>query len=73
LALGGGGARGLAHLGVIEVLVDAGYAVERIVGVSMGSLVGAAFAFDPDVRRLQQRTAAYIRSTRFERFPPFRP
>jgi len=70
LALGGGGARGLAHLGVIEILLDAGYVVERIVGVSMGALVGAAFAFEPDIQRLQQRTLAYVRSPRFERFQP---
>src|SRR5260370_38120220 len=34
LALGGGGARGIAHLGAIEELLKAGFSVERIVGVS---------------------------------------
>ncbi len=35
LALGGGGARGVAHLGVIEGLLDAGFTIERMVGVSI--------------------------------------
>ena len=66
LALGGGGARGLAHLGVIEVLVDAGYEIERIVGVSIGSLTGAAFAFDPDIYRVQERTMSYLQTPEFQ-------
>lgn len=67
LALGGGGARGMAHLGVIEVLLDAGYSVERIVGVSIGSLVGALYAFDPDIHRAQQRALDYLLSETFQR------
>ncbi|MCE5251227.1 patatin-like phospholipase family protein [bacterium] len=44
LALSGGGARGIAHLGVIEVLNNMGIRVERIAGTSMGSLVGGLYA-----------------------------
>jgi NTE family protein len=44
LVLSGGGARGLAHIGVIEVLLEAGLAVDRIGGCSMGAFVGALFA-----------------------------
>src|SRR5579871_5097275 len=65
LALGGGGARGLAHLGAIEELLAAGYEVQRIVGVSVGSLVGAQFAFDSNIARVQQRTCEYLRSDAF--------
>ncbi len=67
LALGGGGARGVAHLGVIEGLLDAGFTVERIVGVSIGSLVGALYAFDPDIRRVQKKTLEYLLSPKFQR------
>ena len=42
LALGGGGARGWAHIGVIEVLAEAGVKADIVCGCSMGSLVGAA-------------------------------
>ena len=41
LALGGGGARGFAHLGVLQVLEDANLTVRAIVGTSMGAVVGA--------------------------------
>ena len=44
LALGGGGARGLAHLGVIEVLTEAGLVFDRIAGTSMGAIVGSLYA-----------------------------
>lgn len=41
LVLGSGGARGLAHIGVIKVLRERGYRIESITGCSMGALVGA--------------------------------
>lgn len=44
LALGGGAARGWAHLGVIEVLVEAGYAPDVISGTSIGAVVGGCHA-----------------------------
>jgi len=44
LVLGSGGARGLAHIGVIKWLTAKGYEIDEIVGCSIGSLVGAAFA-----------------------------
>jgi NTE family protein len=44
LALGGGGARGLAHIAVIEALDDMGVKPVAIAGTSIGALVGAAYA-----------------------------
>lgn len=44
LALGGGGARGYAHLGVIKALQEAGIPVDIIAGTSMGALTGAVYA-----------------------------
>ena len=44
LALGGGGARGWAHIGVINALGEAGVKADFIAGTSMGALVGAACA-----------------------------
>ena len=43
LALGGGGARGMAHIGVIRVLEEKGYAIRGIAGTSMGSVIGAIY------------------------------
>lgn len=44
LALGGGGIKGLAHLGVIFRLMDAGYKIRAIAGTSAGGAVGAVIA-----------------------------
>jgi NTE family protein len=44
LALSGGGARGLAHIGVLATLEQAGLRVEAIAGTSMGAILGAAYA-----------------------------
>jgi NTE family protein len=44
LVLGAGGARGLAHIGVVEVLVERGYRFSGIAGSSMGALVGGIHA-----------------------------
>ncbi len=44
LALGSGGARGYAHIGAIEVLVERGYEIISISGCSMGALIGGVFA-----------------------------
>ncbi|WP_284614392.1 patatin-like phospholipase family protein [Aquabacterium humicola] len=44
LALGGGAARGFAHIGVIQVLEEAGIRPELVVGTSAGSLVAAMYA-----------------------------
>lgn len=50
LVLSGGGARGFAHIGVIEELLAAGIAIDRVAGASMGAFIGAMFAagLDPD-------------------------
>ena len=44
LVLGGGAARGFAHIGVIQVLEDAGIKPDLVVGTSAGSLVAALYA-----------------------------
>ena len=54
LVLGGGGARGFAHIGVIRVLEDARVPIELIVGTSVGSLVGAIYAGQPNSFALER-------------------
>ena len=44
LTLSGGGARGLAHIGVIEKLQENGYEISSIAGTSMGALIGGIYA-----------------------------
>jgi NTE family protein len=52
LALGGGGAAGLAHLGVLHILEREGATPAVIVGSSIGAIVGAMYALQPNVDRL---------------------
>ena len=44
IALGGGGAKGFAHLGVLKVLREAGVEVDVVAGTSIGALVGVVYA-----------------------------
>ena len=44
LVLSSGGARGLAHIGAIEVLEEQGYHVTSLAGCSMGALIGGVYA-----------------------------
>jgi NTE family protein len=53
LALGGGGARGCAHIGVIKSLTSAGIRIDYIAGTSIGSVVGGAFA-SGDIERFEK-------------------
>jgi NTE family protein len=46
VALGGGGARGYAHIGILQVLEERGYEIISIAGSSMGALVGGLYAAD---------------------------
>ena len=55
IALGGGGARGLAHVGVLKVLEDEGIRPDYIAGTSIGAVVGAMYAQRPDVNAIIQR------------------
>ena len=54
LALGGGAARGFAHVGVIAVLEEAGLKPQIVVGTSAGSLVAALYATGKTSAQLQQ-------------------
>ncbi|MBT9508461.1 patatin-like phospholipase family protein [Rhodoferax sp.] len=54
LALGGGAARGFAHVGVIQVLEEAGIRPVLVVGTSAGSLVAALYASGKSGAQLQQ-------------------
>lgn len=54
LALGGGGARGLAHIGVIKVLEKEGIPIDFIAGTSIGALAGGLYAYYHDAKRLEK-------------------
>lgn len=52
LALGGGGLKGAAHIGVLQVFEEEGFPIEHIVGVSAGAVVGAAYAMGYSIEHL---------------------
>jgi NTE family protein len=54
LALGSGGARGLAHIGVIKVLEQNNIPIDFIAGSSMGALIGSAYASHKDIKLLEK-------------------
>ncbi len=48
LALGGGAAKGIAHIGVIRALEEAGIAIDIVAGASIGAIIGALYAIGND-------------------------
>ncbi|OGW94096.1 MAG: hypothetical protein A3G36_02960 [Omnitrophica bacterium RIFCSPLOWO2_12_FULL_45_13] len=53
LVLGGGSARGLAHIGVLKVLEKEKIPIHRIVGTSMGGLIGAAYSVGVSLKKME--------------------
>ncbi len=58
LVLSGGGARGLAHVGVLKVLEEARVPVDCVVGTSMGAIVGGAAATGMPPKEMEKRVLA---------------
>ncbi len=63
VVLGGGGARGFAHLGVLQALEEAGMAVDVIGGTSMGAVMGACYARGWSPRRILDIARGYFTSS----------
>jgi len=61
-ALGGGGARGIAHIGVIKALGEAGIKPELLVGTSMGAIIGAIYAQTQDAEMVENRLRKFFQS-----------
>ncbi|MBK9303618.1 MAG: patatin-like phospholipase family protein [bacterium] len=74
LALGSGGARGLAHAGVLQALEEAGLPPARIAGTSMGAIVGGLYAETLDAAESWRRLARFVQDPEFlETWAPFVP
>jgi len=67
VALGGGFARGIAHIGVLKVLEEEGIPVRCITGTSVGALIGAVYCSGLSARELEQ-VAHACRFTTFARW-----
>jgi NTE family protein len=66
LALGGGGARGLAHIGVMKVLEREKITPDIIVGASVGAIVGGALASGMKAEELEARVASFLESDLYQ-------
>ena len=67
LALGGGAARGLAHIGVLQALEEADVPVQMLTGTSMGAIIGAMYAADPRIEPLREKMLEYLASDIFRK------
>ena len=69
LALAGGFARGIAHIGVLRVFRDAGIHIDCIAGTSVGALIGAAYCAGTPLEEME-RIGANTSFTDFGRWTP---
>jgi NTE family protein len=67
IALGGGFARGLAHIGVLRVLTEEGIPIDYIAGTSVGSIIGASYCSGISAREMQE-IAGIVRFKDFARW-----
>jgi len=65
LALSGGGARGAAHIGVLQVFQQSGIHVEAVAGTSAGAVIGAMYAATQDPDWVEQRFREFLVSEPF--------
>jgi len=55
LVLGGGGARGLAHLGVMKALLRRGIPIDAVGGTSQGAFMGAAWCLTQTIEGVEEK------------------
>jgi NTE family protein len=74
IALGGGGARGLAHIGVLKVLEEEDIPVSMVAGASVGALIGALYAAGVSTSEMEEMSAdiGWSTLTNYSRFSMFR-
>ncbi len=66
LVLGGGGMRGLAHVGALRALVERGWVPEEVIGTSIGSLIGATWAMGFTLAEMEQFSLSLKRRDVFQ-------
>ncbi len=65
VALGGGGSRGLAHIGALQVLEEEGIQIDSVSGISAGAIAGARWCLDPTAAVLALRAIELMSSAEF--------
>jgi len=67
LALGGGGARGLAHIGVLKIFEKEKIPIDCIAGASAGALIGAMYVLNPNAHIIEKQMFDYINSPEYKK------
>lgn len=70
LALGGGGAKGLAHIGVLQALEEEKIPIDLLAGTSMGALVAGVYALYPQSAIVLKKFRNYLTSRTFQKTNP---
>lgn len=73
LVLGGGGIRGLAHVGVLKALEGSGTAVDLLAGTSMGGVIGSMYAAGMSVEQIEREVLAVANTASVRRLIDLRP
>jgi len=68
LALGGGGARGLAHIGVLKIFVREKIPIYQITGCSIGAIIGGAYAYFNDIEKTENSIRKLINNSTVKKF-----
>lgn len=67
LALGGGGARGFAHIGTLKVFEENKISISAMAGTSFGSIIGGLYALYPSISIVEERSSGFLSSPSFNR------
>jgi len=70
LVLSGGGARGLAHIGVLKALEEMRVPIDCVVGTSMGAIVGGIYATGMSPNKIEKMIAENDLAALFNDLPP---
>ncbi|EMI16536.1 Patatin domain protein [Rhodopirellula maiorica SM1] len=65
--LGGGGARGLSHLGAMKAIGESGNAISNLIGVSMGALVASLCAYERNIDNATNSVLQFLKSSSYRR------
>jgi NTE family protein len=71
LCLGGGGARGYAHIGAIRALIEAGIKIDLVNGTSIGAIMGGMYALCQDIDRMTALVKETVDSVHVNHFDLF--
>jgi len=70
IALGGGGAKGLAHIGVLKVLEAHGIVADMVYGTSIGALIGALYVLRGDIHAVEEFALSFENSNLYPHLAP---